>query len=88
MRFRIEQTFLTNEEGAVIPPVGHEVRLHIREAATVEEALESFVHADHGQIVGNVIRFPGFQLIATARRDKSVYTLHLDPATDMTDMVR
>jgi len=88
MRFRIEQTFLTNEEGAIVPSMAHEVRFHIREAATVEEALESFVHADHGQIVGNVIRFPGFQLIATARRDKSVYTLHVDPVTDMTDVVR
>ena len=82
MRFRIEQTYLTDDKGVVVPPSSDRVRFHIREADDVDSALASFVEAEHGEVVGDIARFPGFQLVATAKRQKAVYTLHVDPVTE------
>ncbi|HXI12732.1 MAG TPA: hypothetical protein VNM92_08800 [Thermoanaerobaculia bacterium] len=82
MRFRIEQTYLTDDEGVVVPPSSDRVRFHVLDAPNVDDALTTFVQADHGEVVGDVARFPGFQLVATAKRRKVVYTLHVDPVTE------
>jgi len=55
---------------------------HLMEAQTVDEALYAFVQRDGAEIVGEVLKLPGFQAVATARRRNSVYTLQLIPASD------
>lgn len=81
MRFRLEQVYLTRNDGSVIP-AGSSVAFHVIEATTVEEALTSFIVRDGAELIGDPLKLPGFQAIATARRDATVYTLQLHPATD------
>lgn len=81
VKFQIEQVDLTDEAGQVIS-AGKVVRFHTVEANTPDDALASFLEADSAVIVGDVLKLPGFQAIATARRANRVYTLQLHPATD------
>lgn len=82
MNFRIEQVFLVDETGHVVPSVENRV-YHVEEGVSVDQVLASFVTRDQGaQIVGNVLRLPGLQAIATVKREAVVYTLHVLPATD------
>lgn len=82
MRFRIEQIYLTDDKGRVIPRPGTDPMHHFVEAETVEELLDTFVGRDQAEIVGDVLRFPGFQAIATVKKQQVVYTLQVIPATD------
>ena len=81
VKFRVEQIFLTDETGKVTP-VGQVRVYHLLEAETVDEALFAFVKKDGAEIVGDVLKLPGFQAIATARRQNHVYTLQLLPVSD------
>jgi hypothetical protein len=82
MRFRVEQIYLTDEEGKIISRPGVHPMHHLLEAANVDSLLSEFVASDGAQIVGEVLKFPGFQAIATVKRDHVVYTLQVLPATD------
>lgn len=82
MRFRVEQIFLTDDEGRVIPSSGRSPLYHLLEAATVDDLLTAFVKQRGGVIVGEVLKFPGFQAVATVRDEQSVYTLQVLPSTD------
>ena len=88
MRFRVEQIYLTDEEGKIISRPGVHPMHHLLEAGTVDELLEQFVQGDGGVIVGEVLKFPGFQAIATVKRQQVVYTLQVIPATDRLVTVR
>ena len=81
MKFRLEQIYLTDSEGHVIP-AGSNVAFHVLEAVSVEQALEGFVLRDGAEVMGDVLKLPGLQAIATARRMNSVYTLQILPASD------
>ena len=81
LKFRVEQIFLTDEEGKVTP-VGQNRVFHLLEANNVDDALYAFVEKDGAEIVGEVMKLPGFQAIATARRKNWVYTLQLLPVSD------
>lgn len=80
MRFRIAKTELTDEAGKILPAVA--VSHHVLEADTVDEAIRHFVGADHAQVMGDVLKFPGFQAVVTVRRASHVYTLELNPVSD------
>jgi hypothetical protein len=82
MRFRVEQIYLTDEEGRIISRPGIHPMHHMVEGGTVDEVLDTFVSTDGAEIVGDVLKFPGFQAIATVKRQQVVYTLQIVPATD------
>jgi hypothetical protein len=80
MRFTIEQRHLTDDSGK---PVVNEraVSFHNFEAENAEEAVRLFVKKHEGEILGEVLKFPGFQAVATLRSGSGVYTLQVTPAS-------
>jgi len=80
MRFTIEQRHLTDMNGKPIPG-SDAVSFHSCEAETADDAVQQFVHVDGAEIIGNVLKFPGFQAVATVRKTSGVYTLQVTPAS-------
>lgn len=82
IRFTIEERHLTDTEGR---PVGETaadaVAFHTFDAETVDDAVRLYVHRDNGEILGNVLKFPGFQAVATVRKATGVYTLQFTPSS-------
>jgi hypothetical protein len=79
MRFTIEQRHLTEADGK---PVGTaDVEFHVFDAENVDDAVRLFIKKDQGEIIGNVLKFPGFQAVATVRKASGVYTLQFTPAS-------
>lgn len=79
MRFTIEQRHLTNVDGK--PVASENVSFHIFEAENADEAVRLFVTKDAAEIIGDVLKFPGFQAVATIRTMSGVYTLQVAPAS-------
>ena len=80
MRFTIEQRHLTDEGGK--PVTGSTaVTFHSIEAETVADVVNLFVSQHDAEVIGNVLTFPGFQAVVTARDDSGVYTLQVTPAS-------
>ena len=85
MRFTIEQRHLTDDAGKPVKDAGALAFFHC-EASDADEAVRLFV-TDHGaEVIGNVLRFPGFQAVATMRNPSGVFTLQVAPASQQ--MVR
>lgn len=82
VRFRLEQIYLTDSQGRPIVTERPVAFFHTLDASSVDEAVENFVHSDAATLIGPVQKFPGFQGIATVRRQNEVYTLQLGPASD------
>jgi hypothetical protein len=80
MRFTIEQIFLTTPR-ADCPPRHPEY--HVVEADTVDAALEGFLSNTSATLVGEVQKFPGFQAVATARAEDTVFAVNLLPGSDI-----
>ncbi|HKO58002.1 MAG TPA: hypothetical protein VJ276_19195 [Thermoanaerobaculia bacterium] len=80
MRFTIEQRHLTDISGKPIAGENN-VSFHVGDAESAEEAVRAFVVSDGGEIIGTVLKFPGFQAVATVRRPTGVYTLQVTPAS-------
>jgi len=82
MKFRLEQIYLTDGEGRVIP-AGTRVDFHVVDAVSVEQALETFVSNDGANVIGKILKMAGLQAVATARRANSLYTIQALPASDI-----
>ena len=80
MRFTVEQIFLTTPRTDQAPR--HPV-YHIVEADTVDAALQGFLSNASATLVGEVQKFPGFQAVATARADDTVFAVNLLPGSDI-----
>ena len=80
MRFTIEQRHLTDTNGKPVPG-GDAVSFHTCEAESADGAVHQFVHVDGAEIIGNILKFPGFQAVATVRRISGVYTLQVSPSS-------
>ncbi|HEX7807171.1 MAG TPA: hypothetical protein VF608_00535 [Thermoanaerobaculia bacterium] len=82
IRFTVEERHLTDVEGR---PVGETapdaVAFHSFEAESVDDAVRLFVSRDAGEILGSVLKFPGFQAVATVRKAGGVYTLQFTPSS-------
>ena len=78
MRFSIEQRHLTDVAGK---PVSDELTFHTCEATDADDAVRLFVRDQSAELIGNVLRFPGFQAIATMRSAEGVFTLQVAPAS-------
>lgn len=80
MRFTIEERHLTDGEGRPIA-APNAVAFHTFDAETVDDAVRLYVHEDHAELIGNVLKFPGFQAVATVRKASGVYTLQFTPSS-------
>jgi len=81
MKFTIEQRHLTDTAGN---PVGNDPRavsFHTCEAESVDEAVRRFVVTESAEVIGDVLKFPGFQAVATVRNVSGVFTLQIGPAS-------
>ncbi len=80
MRFTIEQRHLTDDVGK--PVAGQvPVSFHNCEAENAEDAVRLFVKKQEGEILGEVLKFPGFQAVATLRSSNGVFTLQVTPSS-------
>jgi hypothetical protein len=80
IRFTIEERHLTDEDGRPIT-AADAVAFHSFDAETVDDAVRLYVRRDDAQLIGNVLKFPGFQAVATIRKASGVYTLQFTPAS-------
>lgn len=80
MRFTIEQRHLTDPSGKPIA-ADSSVSIHTFEADTADEAVRLFVKKDGAEVIGNILKFPGFQAVATVRNPSGVYTLQVTPTS-------
>lgn len=81
MKFTIEQRHLTDMNGRPVTSDPAAVSFHTCEAESADEAVRSFVTHDQGEVIGNVLKFPGFQAVATVRKATGVYTLQVSPSS-------
>lgn len=80
MRFAIEQRHLTDQTGK--PVAGQTtVSFHTFDADTVDDAVRLFVKKQSAEVIGEVLKFPGLQAVATVRNVEGVYTLQVTPAS-------
>ena len=81
MRFTIEQRHLTDVAGKPISHDGREVSFHLLEAESADDAVRLYIRDAGAEVIGEVIKFPGFQAVATMRGADGVYTLQVSPAS-------
>ena len=80
MRFTVEERHLTDDSGRPVQAAG-EVMFHTFDADTIDDAVRIFVKKGAGELIGSVLKFPGFQAVATMRKPTGVYTLQFTPAS-------
>jgi hypothetical protein len=81
MRFSIEQRHLTDAAGKPVVRDGREVSYQVMVAESIDDALRLYTRDRNAEFIGNVIKFPGFQAVATMRNVDGVYTLQVSPAS-------
>ncbi len=80
MRFSIEERHLTDTNGR--PFEGPDaVSFQTCDAENVDEAVRLYIAKDHAELIGNVLKFPGFHAVATVRKSTGVYTLQFNPTS-------
>ena len=80
MRFTVEERHLTDGTGRPVS-APDAVQFHTCDAETVDDALRLYIRDDHAELIGSVLKFPGFQAVATVRKSSGVYTLQFTPAS-------
>jgi len=80
MRFTVEERHLTDGNGRPIA-APDAVAFHICDAETVDDAVRLYIKRDDAEIIGNVLKFPGLQAVATVRKASGVYTLQFTPSS-------
>ena len=85
MRFTIEERHLTDLGGRPIATPAP-VSFHSCDAESVEDAVRSYASVDGAELIGKIQTFPGFQGIATVRKQTGVYTLAIAPASQQLRM--
>jgi hypothetical protein len=80
MRFTIEQQHLTDSAGKPLSS-REAVTFHVADADDADGAIRQFILEDGGELLGDVLKFAGFQAVATVRKVSGVYTLQVSPAS-------
>lgn len=80
MRFTIEERHLTDGDGRPVS-APNPVEFHTCDAETIDDAVRLYIKDDQAELIGNVLKFPGFQAVATVRKSSGVYTLQFTPAS-------
>lgn len=80
IRFTVEERHLTDTQGK---PINSEnaVDFLTCEGESVDEAVRLFVQTRNAELIGDVLKFPGLQAVATIRKANGVYTLQFTPAS-------
>jgi hypothetical protein len=79
IRFTVEERHLTDTNGR--PVTGpDDVAFHSLEAETIDDAVRLYLD-DDAELLGDVLKFPGFQAVATIRKPTGVYTAQFTPAS-------
>ena len=81
VRFTIEQRHLTDGGGKPIAHDPESVSIHSMDAPSADEAVRLFIKKDDAELLGDILRFPGFQAVATVRKIGGVYTLQVSPTS-------
>ena len=81
MKFTIEQRHLTDQAGKPVSGDPGAVSFHTFEAENVDDAVRFFVSNGRGEVIGDVLKFPGFHAVATVRDIHGVYTLQVSPSS-------
>jgi hypothetical protein len=81
MRFNIEQRHLTDAGGRPVSSAAAAVSFHSIEAESASDAIRGFTDEHRGEIIGDIMKFPGFQAVATVRNTEGVYTLQVAPSS-------
>jgi hypothetical protein len=80
MKFTVEERHLTDMNGRPVPSPG-EVAFRSCDGETIDEAVRFYIRDDQAELIGDVLKFPGFQAVATVRKVSGVYTLQFTPAS-------
>lgn len=81
MRFNIEQRHLTDPGGRPVSSAAATVSFHSMEAESASAAIVGFASEHRGEIIGEILKIPGFQAVATVRNPEGVYTLQVAPSS-------
>ena len=81
MKFSIEQRHLTDAAGKPLARDAEPVSFHLCEAESADAAVRLYVKDTGAEVIGDVLKFPGFQAVATVRNPTGVYTLQVSPAS-------
>ena len=81
MAFSVEQIFLTDHTGKLLPE--RAAAHHLVEAETLDDALAAFLRRHDASVLGTVQRFPSGQAVATAQQDQTVFTVHVVAGEDV-----
>jgi len=81
MRFTIEQRPLTDPSGRPATHDAKAVSFHHCEAESAGDAIGRFLIANGGNMVGDIVKFPGLQAVGTVRLADGVYTLQVTPSS-------
>ena len=81
MRFTIEQRHLTDVHGKPVSDREAAVSFHSREAESADEAARGFASEIAAEVIGDILKFPGFHAVATMRSPEGVFTVQVTPAS-------
>jgi len=81
MRFTVEERHLTDMSGRPVAAPGV-VQFHQCDGETLDDAVRLFVRDAQAELMGDVLKFPGFQAVATVRKATGVYTLQFTPSSE------
>jgi len=81
MRFTIEQRLLTDSAGKPVPNGASPASFQIFDADSAEDAVRLLIKRDNAELVGDIVRYPGFHAMATIRTSGGVYTLQVAPSS-------
>ena len=81
MKFSIEQRHLTDAAGRPVPREAEQVSFHVCEAESADAAVRAHTTGTGAEVIGNILKFPGFQAVATVRKTSGVYTLQVTPSS-------
>nr|MDQ3281829.1 hypothetical protein [Acidobacteriota bacterium] len=76
MRFTVEERHLTEADGRPVS-APDAVEFLTVDAEGIDDAVRLYVKKDAAELIGNVLKFPGFQAVATVRKSSGVYTVQI-----------
>jgi hypothetical protein len=80
IRFTVEERHLTDMDGRPVTGADN-LAFHTFEAETIDDAVGQYMSHGSAELIGTVLKFPGFQAVATIRKATGVYTVQFTPAS-------
>jgi hypothetical protein len=80
VRFTIEQRHLTDAAGKPVAGAAS-VSFHTFDAESADDAVRLLIKDESGELVGDIMKFPGFHAVATIKTSGGVFTLQVAPTS-------